>query len=62
MRGNPEWTLMKIKSAVDFWAGVNKDVSNNGKWALSHLESQIFSWSINDIFDKDLIDNKLTIS
>ena len=41
--------------AEEYWAREMKD----GKLALSYLERQVFSWSVEDIFNRDLLRHKV---
>lgn len=49
-----------FEDVVKYWASAR--VMNNGKLALSYLDEQVLSWSVRDIFNKDLLRNKVPIS
>lgn len=49
-----------FEDAVKYWASAR--VKNNGKFALSYLDEQVLSWSLRDIFNRDLLRNKVPIS
>lgn len=41
-----------------YWARAKRD----GKFGLSYLDNQVFSWSVWDIFNRDLLKNKVPIA
>uniref|UniRef100_A0A0A9HIL7 Uncharacterized protein n=1 Tax=Arundo donax TaxID=35708 RepID=A0A0A9HIL7_ARUDO len=42
-----------FEDVARYWARVK-----DGRFALSYLDKQVFSWSVKDVFDKDLFRNK----
>uniref|UniRef100_A0A0A8Y1G9 Helicase ATP-binding domain-containing protein n=1 Tax=Arundo donax TaxID=35708 RepID=A0A0A8Y1G9_ARUDO len=44
-----------FEDVAEYWARVKKD----GRFALSYLDKQVFSWSVKDIFNKDLFRKKV---
>mgnify|MGYP003702707181 CR=1 FL=1 len=51
-----------IQSVVNYWEKLKKRDSSLSKFALSYLVRQIFSWSIEDVFNKELFKQKVSIS
>ncbi|RCV35092.1 hypothetical protein SETIT_7G211800v2 [Setaria italica] len=45
-----------FEDAARYWARVKK---NDATFALSYLERQVFSWSVKDIFNRDLLRHKI---
>uniref|UniRef100_A0A804MBF3 DNA2/NAM7 helicase helicase domain-containing protein n=1 Tax=Zea mays TaxID=4577 RepID=A0A804MBF3_MAIZE len=43
-----------FEAVAMYWARAKKD----GKFGLSYLDNQVFSWSVSDIFDRDLLRKK----
>ncbi|XP_035821093.1 uncharacterized protein [Zea mays] len=44
-----------FEAVAMYWARAKKD----GKFGLSYLDNQVFSWSVSDIFDRDLLRKKV---
>ncbi|EEC77853.1 hypothetical protein OsI_17109 [Oryza sativa Indica Group] len=49
----------KMEAVATYWAAVKKDDPTLNRFALSNLESKVFSWSIRDIFNRDLLKHQL---
>lgn len=49
-----------FEDVVKYWASAR--VKNNDTFALSYLDEQVLSWSLRDIFNRDLLRNKVPIS
>jgi hypothetical protein len=47
-----------FEAVAMYWARAKKD----GKFGLSYLDNQVFSWSVSDIFDRDLLRKKVPIA
>ncbi|CAL5069574.1 unnamed protein product [Urochloa decumbens] len=49
----------KIKCMMNYWAKVTKDDRKLSRFSLSFLENQVFSWSVKDVFNRDLFREKV---
>lgn len=49
----------KMEAVATYWAAVKKDDPTLNRFALSNLESKVFSWSIRDIFNRDLLKHQV---
>nr|CAB3485534.1 unnamed protein product [Digitaria exilis] len=47
-----------FEDVARYWARAKRD----GKLALSYLDRQVFSWSVKDIFNRDLLRHKKLVS
>jgi senataxin len=47
-----------FEGVVRYWARMR----NDAKFALTYLDRQVFSWSVKDIFNRDLLRHKVPIS
>jgi hypothetical protein len=45
----------KMKVVLSYWESVTKDDRTLSKFDVSFLEHKILSWSIQDVFNKDLL-------
>ena len=48
------------ESVLSYWAAVVKDDRKLSKFNLGYLEHKIFSWSVQDIFNRDLLRQQVT--
>ncbi|KXG36929.1 uncharacterized protein LOC8074437 [Sorghum bicolor] len=56
MEAEPEHDpLAKMKAVLSYWESVTKDDRTLSKFAFGFLEHKILSWSIQDVFNKDLL-------
>ncbi|XP_044411641.1 uncharacterized protein [Triticum aestivum] len=49
----------KLKDVVDFWSRMKKGKHKLDTWDLTYLEYKIFSWSLEDVLNKDLLKEKV---
>lgn len=52
----------KMKDVADFWSRMKKGKHKLDTWDLTYLECKIFSWSLEDVLNKDLLKEKVGIS
>jgi senataxin len=46
---------------MNYWAKVIKKDRKLSRFDLSFLENQVFSWSVKDVFNRDLFREKVTV-
>lgn len=49
-----------IKCAMKYLSKVRKVDKKLSRFHLSYLENQVFSWSVDDVFNRDLFRDKVT--
>jgi senataxin len=63
MEAEPEHDpLAKMKAVLSYWESVTKDDRTLSKFAFGFLEHKILSWSIQDVFNKDLLKQQVSVS
>lgn len=49
----------KMQDVADFWSKMKRSKHKLDNWDLTYLECQIFSWSLEDVLNKDLLKEKV---
>ncbi|KAM0909729.1 hypothetical protein ACQ4PT_014632 [Festuca glaucescens] len=52
----------KMRAVADYWARMKKGKRTLDSWDLTYLECEIFSWSLEDVLNKNLLKEKVGIS
>jgi hypothetical protein len=52
----------KMRAVADYWARMKKGERTLDSWDLTYLECKIFSWSLEDVLNKNLLKEKVWIS
>jgi len=61
MEAEPEHDpLAKMKAVLSYWESVTKDDRTLSKFDVGFLEHKILSWSIQDVFNKDLLKQQVS--
>jgi len=61
MEAEPEHDpLAKMKAVLSYWESVTKDDRMLSKFDVGFLEHKILSWSIQDVFNKDLLKQQVS--
>jgi senataxin len=50
----------KMKAVLSYWKSVTKDDRTLSKFDVGFLEHKILSWSIQDVFNKDLLKQQVS--
>jgi hypothetical protein len=50
----------KRESVLSYWAALKKDDKTVNRFSLGYLEHKILSWSVQDIFNKNLLRQQVT--